>query len=98
MSTREAPVETSLTTAQSLLVDHIGNEVYSSHYAERKAYRFIIACGTVVLLGSLGMNLSSPWRNGPFSAQSAVERFSTESIGQRKSSIRMGPESHSCPE
>jgi type IV secretion system protein VirB5 len=47
-----------LTPAQSLLVDRIGNEVYSSHYAERKAYRFIIACGTVVLLGSLAMNLS----------------------------------------
>ncbi len=39
MSTRESTAETSLTPAQSLLVDHIGNEVYSSHYAERKAYR-----------------------------------------------------------
>ena len=57
MSIRTAPIETPLTPAQSLLVDRIGNEVYSSHYAERKAYRFIIACGTVVLLGSLGMNL-----------------------------------------
>ena len=42
---------------QSLLVDRIGNEVYASHYAERKAYRLILACGTVALLGSLGMNL-----------------------------------------
>jgi type IV secretion system protein VirB5 len=50
--------ETSLNHAQSLLVDRIGNEVYSSHYAERKTYRLIIACGTVVLLASLGMNLS----------------------------------------
>jgi len=58
MSTRTAPIEAPLTPAQSLLVDRIGNEVYSSHYAERKAYRFIIACGTVVLLGSLAMNLS----------------------------------------
>ena len=58
MSTRTAPIEEPLTPEQSLLVDRIGNEVYSSHYAERKAYRFIIACGTVVLLGSLGMNLS----------------------------------------
>jgi type IV secretion system protein VirB5 len=49
--------ETSLTPAQALLVDRIGNEVYASHYAERKAYRLIIACGTVVLLASLGMNL-----------------------------------------
>ncbi len=48
MSTRTAPIETQLTPAQALLVDRIGNEVYSSHYAERKAYRFIIACGTVV--------------------------------------------------
>ncbi len=47
-----------LTPEQSLLVDRIGNEVYSSHYAERKAYRLILACGTVVLLASLGMNLA----------------------------------------
>jgi predicted DNA-binding transcriptional regulator AlpA len=33
-----------------LLVDRIGNEVYSSHYAERKAYRIILVCGTVALL------------------------------------------------
>ena len=58
MSTRAVPIETPLSPEQSLLVDRIGNEVYSSHYAERKAYRFILACGTVVLLGSLGMNLS----------------------------------------
>jgi len=58
MSIRTVPIEAPLSPAQSLLVDHIGNEVYSSHYAERKAYRFIIACGTVVLLGSLAMNLS----------------------------------------
>jgi type IV secretion system protein VirB5 len=57
MSTRTAPIEAPLTPEQSLLVDRIGNEVYASHYAERKAYRFIIACGTVVLLGSLSMNL-----------------------------------------
>jgi type IV secretion system protein VirB5 len=42
----------------ALLADHIGNEVYASHYAERKAYRFIIGCGTVLLLGSMGLNLS----------------------------------------
>ncbi len=54
MSTRTASIEVPLLPEQSLLVDRIGNEVYSSHYAERKAYRFVIACGTVVLLGSLG--------------------------------------------
>ena len=57
MTTRESTAGTSLTPAQSLLVDHIGNEVYASHYAERKAYRLILACGTVMLLASLGMNL-----------------------------------------
>ena len=57
MSTRESTAETSLTRAESLLVDHIGNEVYASHYAERKAYRLILTCGTVILLASLSMNL-----------------------------------------
>ena len=53
LTTSEAP----LTPAESLLVDHIVNEVYASHYAERKAYRLILTCGTVMLLASLGMNL-----------------------------------------
>jgi len=57
MSPRSTLVETPLSPAQSLLVDRIGNEVYASHYAERKAYRLIITCGTVVLLASLGLNL-----------------------------------------
>ena len=57
MSTRTPPLEMPLLPEQSLLVDRIGNEVYASHYAERKAYRLILACGTVALLGSLGMNL-----------------------------------------
>lgn len=50
--------ETTLMPAQALLADRIGNEVYSSHYAERRAYRFTLACETVLLLASLGMNLS----------------------------------------
>jgi type IV secretion system protein VirB5 len=58
MSTRTQPTEAALSPEQSLLVDRIGNEVYSSHYAERKAYRFILGCGTVILLASLGMNIS----------------------------------------
>jgi type IV secretion system protein VirB5 len=58
MSTRPLPVEVPLTPEQALLTDHIGNEVYASHYAERKAYRLIIGCGTVLLLGSMGLNLS----------------------------------------
>jgi type IV secretion system protein VirB5 len=47
-----------MTPEQSLLTDHIGNEVYASHYAERKAYRIILACGTVLLCGSMWLNLS----------------------------------------
>jgi type IV secretion system protein VirB5 len=58
MSTRTATIEAALTPEQALLTDHIGNEVYASHYAERKAYRLIIGCGTVLLLGSMGLNLS----------------------------------------
>ena len=58
MSKHTVPIERSLTPEQSLLTDQIGNEVYSSHYAERKTYRFILGCGTVILLGSLWMNFS----------------------------------------
>jgi type IV secretion system protein VirB5 len=58
MSTYTAPIDRPLTPEHALLADHIGNEVYASHYAERKAYRFIIGCGTVLLLGSMGLNLS----------------------------------------
>jgi type IV secretion system protein VirB5 len=58
MSSTTLPVEARLALEQSLLADEIGNEVYASHYAERKAYRFVIGCGTVILLGSLWMNLS----------------------------------------
>ena len=38
---------------QALLTDQIGNEVYASHYAERKAYRLILVCGTVLLCGAM---------------------------------------------
>src|ERR1700679_3710800 len=58
MSTHTAPIESSLTPEQALLTDHVGNEVYASHYAERKAYRFALACGAIVLLASIGMNVS----------------------------------------
>lgn len=49
---------TTITAETRLLTDEIGNEVYASHYSERKAYRFVIGCGTVILLASLGMNFS----------------------------------------
>jgi type IV secretion system protein VirB5 len=47
-----------LSCEQALLVDQIGNEVYSSHYSERKAYRFVIGCGAALLCGSMWLNLS----------------------------------------
>ncbi len=58
MSTHTAPIDASLPPEQALLADHIGNEVYASHYAERKAYRLILACETILLCGSMWSNLS----------------------------------------
>lgn len=58
MSTRTARADQSLTPKQVLLTDQIGNEVYASHYAERKAYRLVIGCGTVLLCGSMWLNFS----------------------------------------
>ncbi len=43
---------------QALMADEIGNEVYASHYAERKAYRLILVCETVLLSCSMWLNLS----------------------------------------
>jgi len=40
---------------QAMLIDEVGNEVYSSHYAERKLSRFIIGTQSVLLLGSFGL-------------------------------------------
>ena len=58
MSSTTLPVSARLSPQQSLLTDEIGNEVYAAHYSERKAYRFVIGCGTMILLGSLWMNFS----------------------------------------
>lgn len=58
MSSRLVKSEESLTPEQELLTDQTGNEVYASHYAERRAYRLIIGCGVVLLLGSMGLNIS----------------------------------------
>ena len=58
MSTRTVPNDYALTPSQAMLADQIGNEVYSSHYAERKAYRLILGCGTVLLCVSLWLNFS----------------------------------------
>src|SRR5271168_316475 len=58
MSTHTLPIDASLSPKQAMLADEIGNEVYASHYRETRAYRVIIGCGTVLLLGSMGLNLS----------------------------------------
>src|SRR5258708_24825680 len=58
MSTPTAPIDVSLAPEQALLTYHVGNEVYASHYAEQKAYRLIIGCGTVLLCGSMWLNFS----------------------------------------
>jgi type IV secretion system protein VirB5 len=47
-----------LAPSEALLTDEIGNQVYVSHYAERKTYRLILACGTVLLCGSMWFNFS----------------------------------------
>ncbi len=58
MSTHKAPIDYTLTPSQAAMADQIGNEVYSSHYAERKAYRLVICCGTILLCGSMWLNFS----------------------------------------
>ncbi|WP_263378473.1 type IV secretion system protein [Granulicella paludicola] len=55
MSSHTLPTELPLTPRQSLLADQIGNEVYASHYAERRLSRFVIGVETVLLLGSMGL-------------------------------------------
>src|SRR6201747_1765284 len=58
MSSTTLPNEARFTHEQSLLTDEIGNEVYSSHYAERKLSRFVIGTETVLLLGAFGLIFS----------------------------------------
>jgi type IV secretion system protein VirB5 len=58
MSSTILPTETRLTAEESLLTDEIGNEVYASHYAERKLSRFIIGTETVLLVGAFGLIFS----------------------------------------
>jgi type IV secretion system protein VirB5 len=41
------------TPQEALLVDEVANEVYSSHYAERKVSRFVIGAQTATILGCL---------------------------------------------
>ena len=58
MSSHIAHIEGSLTPKQALLTDQIGNEVYASHYSERRAYRLLLTCGTVLFCGSMWLNWS----------------------------------------
>jgi type IV secretion system protein VirB5 len=58
MSSTTLPIESPLTPQQALLTDEIGNEVYASHYAERKLARFIIGTETALLLASMGLIFS----------------------------------------
>src|SRR5271156_835480 len=58
MSSTTLATEARLTPEQSLLTDEIGNEVYASHYAERKLSRFVIGTETLLLLGAMGLIFS----------------------------------------
>jgi type IV secretion system protein VirB5 len=58
MSSTTLPIESRLTPQQSLLTDEIGNEVYASHYAERKLSRFVIGTESLLLLGAFGLIFS----------------------------------------
>ncbi len=58
MAVQTAIPDTTFTPGQALLVDQVGNEVYSSHYAERKLSRFIIGTQSVLLLGAFGLIFS----------------------------------------
>ena len=55
MPTQTASQDATYTPQQALLVDEIGNEVYASHYSERRLSRFIIGAQTALLLGSFGL-------------------------------------------
>jgi type IV secretion system protein VirB5 len=43
------------TGEEAILIDRVGNEVYSAHYAERKMGRFVIAVLTVLLMTAVGL-------------------------------------------
>ncbi len=55
MPTQTALPTGALTPKEALLADEIGNEVYASHYAERKMSRFIIGTETVLLLAAFAV-------------------------------------------
>ena len=55
MATQTLLRDSTLTPKEALLIDEVGNEVYASHYAERKLSRFIIGTQTALLLGACGL-------------------------------------------
>ena len=58
MPTQTAPIEGPLAPKEAMLTDYVGNEVYASHYAERKLSRFVIGVETVLLVGSMALIFS----------------------------------------
>src|ERR1700688_790561 len=52
------PTEAPWKPKGGLLTDEIANEVYASHYAERKMSRFVIGTMSVLLLGCIGAIVS----------------------------------------
>lgn len=58
-ATQATPItDAAWTPKEALLTDEIANEVYASHYAERKMSRFVIVTMSVLLLGSFGAMVS----------------------------------------
>jgi type IV secretion system protein VirB5 len=58
-ATQATPItDAAWTPKEALLTDEIANEVYASHYAERKMSRFVIVTMSVLLLGSFGAIVS----------------------------------------
>jgi type IV secretion system protein VirB5 len=58
MSSTTLATDIRLRPEQALLTDEIGNEVYASHYAERKLSRFVIGTESLLLLGAFGLIFS----------------------------------------
>lgn len=59
MATHTAPLtDAAYTPQEAMLTDQVANEVYASHYAERKLSRFVIGALSVALLGSFATIVS----------------------------------------
>ncbi len=58
MPAAKAVTEVPWTPQEAVLIDHVGNEVYASHYAERKVYRFVVVTLAILLAVSLFGDIS----------------------------------------